>query len=554
MSESLKKRLNGRWESLKSERSSWVEHWMDLSQQIQPRGSRFLVTDRNKGWKVNSHIINSTPTWAARTLAAGMMSGITSPARPWFQLVTVDPALNELQSVKDWLERVEGELRLIFARSNLYNAFHTVYSHMAVPGTAVVHLDEDEARSIRAYVHPAGSYCLASAPTLEVDTVLRETSMTVRQMVRRFKEERVSQHVRESFKRGQYDEWIQVLHAVAPREDYEPGRLGPSGKRWASYWWEPGGSSEELLGEGGYEEQPFMAPRWSITGEDVYGVSPGMEILGDCKALQKLEERKGTLINKLAEPPMQGPASLRNQQATLRPGGMNYVDAVSPSQRLAPAHEINPIAVQVVGAEIREHEARIKTGLYADLWLMLAQADGRMTAREVVERQEEKLLQLGTVLERLQTELLDPVVARTFAVAMRQRRLPPPPREIQGQEVRVEYVSILAQAQKLLGTTAIERLASFTVQTAAAKPDILDTVDWDATVQQYGNALGVPPSVIRPEEDVTGIRAHRAQTQKAAMAAQQAETVAGTAKTLSETDTENQNALTSMLRGMNAPA
>lgn len=548
---SIKGELLKRWEALKAERQTWVDHWRELAEQVRPRGSRFLASDRNQGTKRNGSIINSRPILASRTLAAGMMSGITSPARPWFKLTTPDSRLAETDAVKAWLVAVEEELRTVMHRSNFYDILQVVYSDLTVPGTAAMHIDEDSESGIRCYAYPAGQYALALDEKGRVDTCFREVSLTVRQMARRFGVGRCSQSVQSLHREGRLDKWVECLHAVQPRDDVRGGALGAARMPWASYWLEAkSGDSEGLLLEGGYEEFPVCAPRWYVTGEDVYGTSPAMDALGDCKALQVLEKRKAWLVDKLANPPMNAPPQLRS--ASLLPGAINHVS--NPSARFEPAYLPAPAAVQVVGEEIRQHEKRIDQAFYADLWLMLSQYVGTMTAREVSERREEKLLQLGPVLQRVSVDLLDPAVGRVFSILQRQGRLPPPPREIQGQDLKLEYLNIMAQAQKLLGTTNMERLTSFTVQVAQSKPEVLDKLDLDQTVDEYAAALGVPPTTVRPDDAVQAIRAQRAKAQAKAAQLEQAQLAADATQKLAAApmDASNPNALTEMLRAVGA--
>jgi hypothetical protein len=546
-----------RYNALKNERSSWIEHWRELCDYIQPRRSRFLSTDtQSAGQKRNQHIINGVATWAARTLASGMMAGITSPARPWFRLTTPDPDLAEYGAVKEWLFVCEERLRLAFQRSNIYNALHQVYADLGTPGTAVLHIEEDSEDLIRGYVFPVGSYSLANSSRMRVDTIYRELSLSAAQLVEQFTLERCSDKVRRAYEGGMLDQRFDVLHIIEPNRDVKPGRAGPEGMPVRSCWVERGASEDTPpLREGGFEEFPAMCPRWTVTGEDVYGSSPAMEALGDIRALQVLERKKGQMVAKIVEPPMRAPTALRGQTASLLPGDTTFVDAISPAQMFAPAMEIPPMAVQVVGAEIREHEARIRTAFFADLWLSLTQGDsGQMTAREVVERHEEKMLQLGPVMERLQDELLDPMIDRVFGILLRHGDVPPPPQEMQGQEVRVEYLSILAQAQKLVGTSAVERLASFVGNLAAVRPDVLDKVNFDELVDQYSGMLGVPPQVVRTDEEVAQTRQAKAQAAQAQMQQQQATTAVQGAKVLSETDTGGDNALTRMLSNLGGTA
>lgn len=545
-----RKEVLERYNALKLERQSWWDHWRELAEQIRPRGSRFLSSEVNKGWKKNDKIINSTPCTAERTLAAGMMSGITSPSRPWFRLTTPDPQLAEQGAVKQWLSKVEDTLRLVMARSNIYNSLHSVYSDLGTHGTACLWVDEDDKSVVRTYTFPVGMFCLDTSATAQIDTVYRELSMTVRQVVDRFGYDACSPQTKTLFDCDNYNVRLQVLHMVEPNTEHQEGKLGPAGKKYRSRWYELSASDNCCLRDEGYDELPAMAPRWNVTGEDVYGDSPGMAALGDCKALQQLEKRKFQAVDKIINPPMRGPSSLQNTRSSLLPGDVTYVDSLSTGSTFAPAMEVPPVAVQIVGQEIRETEARVNRTFFADLWLMLANSDSTMTAREVIERREEKLLQLGTVLERLQEELLDPMISRIFSVCLKRRLLPPPPPVLQGADLRVEYISIMAQAQKLLGTTAVERLLGFVGQIATLKPDVIDKVDMDQTIDEYSTMLGVPPVIIRPDDDVAQVRAARAQEAAQAQQAQQAQAAAQTAQTLAQTPTDGQTALNSMLQGL----
>ena len=188
--------------------------------------------------------------------------------------------------------------------------------------------------------------------------------------------------------------------------------------------------------------------------------------------------------------------------------------------------------------------------LYNDLFMMLIQSDRRqITATEVAEKHDEKLSQLGPALTRLQEELLDKMIDRAFAVASRAGLIPPAPEEIQGMPLRIEYVSVLAQAQKMSGITAIEQLSGFVGNMAGVNPQILDKFDMDEAVDQYAEMIGVPPNLVVPDEAVAQIRQRRAQAQAAQEQQAQMQGMAQGAKTLSETDVSGENNALSMLLG-----
>lgn len=546
--ETAKQRYTKRLAALRNERSSWETHWRDLADYFLPRKGRWLFNNVNRGDKRNQMLIDSEPRLAARTLSSGMMAGLTSPARPWFRLVTPDPEMMEFGPVKDWLYSVERRMRDVFAKSNLYNALPTVYGEMGVFGVCPMAGLEDAQSVIRFYPFTVGSYYLAQNERLQVDTFYREVNMTVRQLVRMFGLQAVSPTTRSMFENGNTEQWIKVIHVVEPNEGRDITRFDNRHMPFVSAWFEQGdGHGDGLLRQSGFNEFPIMAPRWDPTGEDIYSGSPGMDALGDAKALQVQQKRKAQAVDKHVDPPMQAPTALKNKRASLLPGDITYVDAASGMQGFVPAYQIKP-EIQALLLDMQEMRDRINRVFYADLFLMLAMSDRRqMTATEVAERHEEKLLMLGPVLERLNDELLDPLIDRTFAVMLRAGLLPPPPPELEGVDLKVEYISILAQAQRMVGLGAVDRLYGFAGGVAQVDPSVLDKLDHDQAVDEYAEMLGVPPGIVRSDDAVAALRAQRAQAQRAQMAAENAPGLAKTAKDLAETPVGGDSMLSRVL-------
>lgn len=551
-----KQRYQKRVGAMEQERSSFVTHWQEIGRFVSPRGARFLVTDVNQGKKRFTEVIDNTAFLALRTLSSGMMGGITSPARPWFRLTTPDPDMADYGPVKVWLHTVESRMREIFSRSNLYNALPVMYGSLGAYGTAAMAALEDEKDIVRFYPFPIGSYCLAQDERHQVNTFCRKFRLSVWQTVNQFGIDNVSEGVKNNFKMGNFDVWVDITHVIEPNHNRVIGKEDSKNKAYRSVYFE-NSRDKEFLRESGFDDFPIMAPRWETDAEDIYGTScPGMIALGDVKGLQLEQRRKVQAIDKIVTPPMVGPSSLKNQPSNLMPGGITYIDSPVGNQKFEPAYQVNPYLNHLV-EDIREVQTRIKRAFYEDLFLLLAQ-DFRsgVTAREVEERHEEKMLMLGPVLERLNGDLLDPIIDRTFYLMLRAFLIPEPPEELQGQDLKVEYISIMAAAQKMIGTSAVERLASFTGSIMAANPQITDKVDWDQMVDEYSIMLGTPPSLVIPDERVTQIRAKRAQQEnmaRMAAAAKPALDGAKAAEVLSNTQVNEDNALTRAL-GMAAGA
>ena len=73
---------------------------------------------------------------------------------------------------------------------------------------------------------------------------------------------------------------------------------------------------------------------------------------------------------------------------------------------------------------------------------------------ELLQRNEERLLQLGPPLERVHGEFLSRMVTRTFNQAVNAGIIPPAPEIIQRRNLEVRFISSLAMAQRSVATTA----------------------------------------------------------------------------------------------------
>ncbi|MEM7839919.1 phage tail protein [Morganella morganii] len=551
MSDSLKQQLNKQLSQLKADRLSFEPHWRELSDFTRPRSTRFTASEVNLGDRRNSKIIDPAAVTAARTLSSGMMSGITSPARPWFRLATPDRDLMDYGPVKLWLETVEQRMNEVFNRSNLYQSLPLMYGDLGTFATGAMAVVADPQRVIRTVPFPTGSFYIANGADLSVDTSFREFSMTVRQVVNEFGIEAVSDTVKSQWNSSQYGQWVNVVHAVYPNLDRQTGKLEAKHKAYKSVYYEANSTDDKLLRESGYDEFPIMAPRWEVNGEDVYGSScPGMVALGSVKALQLLQRRKAQMIDKITNPPLQAPASIKSQRISTIPGGINYLPMADVNNQIKPLFQIPANGTNGLLEDIQDTRQIIDHAYFVDLFRMMQTVNTRsMPVEAVAEMREEKLLMLGPVLQRLDSELLDKLINRTFSVMADNNLLPVPPDEMQGMQLKVEYISVMAQAQKAIGVSSIERFIGFTSGIGQFKPDALDKINVDETIDAYAASIGVPPSVVATNEQVAQIRENRAQQQAMAQQMQMAQAAVGGAQALGNTPMDDNSALAALAGG-----
>ncbi|MDO4642518.1 MAG: portal protein [Cardiobacteriaceae bacterium] len=546
MQEDIRKQVFKRHAALQDERSLFLTQWRDVSKHVMPTTGHFLSFERHRNKQRFNKIYDSTATNAVRTLAAGMMSGMTSPARPWFKLATTDADLNRYQKVKEWLNDASALLHTIFHRSNTYRALHTIYEELALYGTAACITTFDYQSAIHNTALTAGEFCIATNWRGDVDTLYREFDKTVGETVREFGKDAVSQSVRSQYENGAYDQPVTIIHAIEPRALRNVDSPLARDMPWRSVYFEKGASEGMVLREGGFKRFPALCPRWSVSGGDIYGASPAMEAMGDIRQLQHQQLAKAKAIDYQVNPPLQVPTMFKAQEYNMMPGGIVYADASAPIQ---PIWNVG-LDLRYLLDDIQDVRARIQKSFYADLFLMITQQDGRMTATEVAERHEEKMLMIGPVLERLQNELLTPLIDIAFDAALVGGILPPPPEELSGMELDVELVSILAQAQKAVQTNSIDRFTAAVGGMAQLNPQVLDKINTDKLVNIYGEALGIDPSIIVPDSDAEAVRQQRAEQQAQQEQMAQAAQMADATQKLGNTPVGQGSALDGVLEGL----
>jgi hypothetical protein len=531
--------------ALKQERQSWEPRWRDVIDNLLPARGRFVPTDANNGRRKDQLIVDNTGVLALNVMASSMASHITSPARPWFFLKPSDRRLEDRHDVRVWLDEVQLVMADILIRSNFYHVVPLLYTDIGALGTSAIYAEGDTRDVVRFSHFPVGSFYVANDARGRVGVCYREMRFTVGQLVEKFGLDKVSGKVREQFQAGKLDVWHDVVWALEPREHRNPQALGTARMAYRSVWYETVNHNQQLLRDSGYEELPVMAPRWQVTGEDAYGVGPGMDVLGDVKELQALNKARSKAVALKNNPPLQGPGALSGRPVQLLPGGLNFLDGPG-TDGWREVYKAD-LGLSEILENIQDVRQRVRRGLYEDLFLMFAQSDRReITAAEIRAREQEKVLVLGRVLESLNQELLDPVIDRVFGLAWRAQKLPKPPSGIEGMDIRVEYTSVMAQALRGAGMASLNGLLELAGAMANVDQSVLDVVDAEASLREASLMLGAPAKALRSAEDVAAIREQRAQAAQAQMQAEQAAVAAKAAKDLSAADTSGKNALTDL--------
>lgn len=552
----LRSHLEQRLVSLRNWRQSWwTQNWSDIAEFILPRRSIWLTqsaggmptpNSMTRGRQINQSIVDPTATFALRVCAGGLMSGLASPSRPWFK---ISPSIKTIPldaAARLWMDTTEDRVYKVLASSNFYNSFAQECEDLIGFGTAPTIIYEDEEDMIRLYNPVIGEYYLSSSASLRVNGLYRQFVMTIEQIVDFFGVENCPPEVQKLWEQkgtALQQERI-IAHSIEP--NYGIGNTD-AGKvkgnfSWREVYWVYGGASASPLSMRGFADQPFTGARWATQSNDAYGRSPGMDVLPDVIQLQVETARKAEAIEKQVRPPLIASMNLKNQPSSQLPGHVTFVDSVSAGSGMRPIYEVQP-EIREMMEDIAQIQARIKTGFFNDLFLLLEQMpNAKMTAYEVAQRMQEKLQVLGPVIEGLLTESLKPKLKRIYGILQRRGMIDPLPDSLKNVPLDIEFVSILALAQKASATGGLERMVALAGNMVQIFPNIKDVLNSDNLYRAMNDMLGNPQIILNAPEQVAAARQAEAQQaqqaqQMAAMqhAAKTADIGANAAQTMSQT-------------------
>ena len=510
---------------LVNERSDFESEWRLISDYLVPgRGCYQLFSKPQKRTLTSKKVINTTGEDALYVLTSGIHGALTSPSRPWFRLEWADDKLQSIEPLVAWLQSGQEVLQKALQVSNFYSVIDSFYVEYGAFGTAAMYTGEDSWETGIPFRHElltVGEYAMATNAANLVDKFFRTIFMTPRKLVQRFGK-RVSPEVRKMVEENRPSSdknHIVVLEAVLPIEYqdkpftqifYEVGSVGTANQQQAK--------DRKPLAIAGFYEMPYHVARWSTIGSDVYGVGPGERALPDIRRLQEMEKAFLMAAHKSINPPLNVPAWMKGKVNTL-PGGMNYYR--NPNETV---NELYRVQFDFAGASaaIERVEERIKRNFFNDIFLLPGRGPDKspLKATEVTAREQEKMLRLGPVVERLQHEFLQPLLQRCFNILLRNGFMEPPPEQFKDmlQEAGIEVVLIspMATAQRTAALQGLDHFMAWVANAAQFDQEVLDNIDIDAAAREVADVNGVSLGILRPQQAVDNIRKQR----QAAMAAE----------------------------------
>ena len=509
--EYIKKRCS----ALESDRATWEDHWQDILDYVMPRKADISFV-RAKGTKRTEVLYDSTAITANNLLAASLQGTLTSPSLPWFHLKLRDKELNEHRDVQLWLEDSARRMYDTFNESNFNTEVHELYLDLCSVGTGSMFVEEGnngfETEGIHFNTLHIAEYFIQENINGQVDTLYRKYKLTARQAIEEFGEDNLGEKIIEASK-NKPDKMFNFIHAVEPTKDYERA-LGKANTKLPFHSCHVCVEDKMVVRTGGYNEFPYLVPRWAKATGEIFGRSPSYNALPDIKTLNKAVEIGLKAWAKAIDPPLLVQDDGVIGRVRMTPAGITVVrndGAIKPLQ----------IGSNWQITDMKETQLRtaIRQAYYSDQ--LQLQEGPQMTATEVQVRYELMQRLLGPTLGRFQSEFLNPLIERTFGIMLRAGALMPEPDIIKGQQIDVEYVGPLARSQRMEESVAIERLYGLAMNVVQVDPTIMDNINHDEAIRLRATLLGVPKTILRGRDEVEELREQRAEQQQAMAQAQE---------------------------------
>tara|TARA_R110000822_G_scaffold79406_4_gene189882 strand:+ start:2104 stop:3759 length:1656 start_codon:yes stop_codon:yes gene_type:complete len=521
----VKKRLA----AMSGERGTWEDHWQEILDYVMPRKADITFV-RSKGEKRTEVLYDSTAITANTLLAASLQGTLTSPSLPWFHMKMRNREANDDRDVQIWLEDSAQRMYDAFNDSNFNTEVHEMYLDLTSIGTGAIFVEEDSAGFSNGGLHfkalHISEYYITENNKGRVDTLYRKYKLSAMQAIQEFGEENLGTKILQAA-RDKPDKQFVFIHAVEPTKDYERATGQKSKTKLPFHSCHVCEEDKMVVRRGGYNEFPYLVPRWSKATGEIFGRSPSYNALPDIRTLNKAVEIGLKAWAKAIDPPLLVIDDGVIGRVRTTPAGITVVRG---------ENSIKPLQIganwQITDLKEGQLRVAIRQAFYSD---QLQLQDGpQMTATEVQVRYEMMQRLLGPTLGRFQSEFLNPLIERVFGIMLRDGALGEAPEILTNQQMDIEYVGPLARSQRMEEGVAIERLYQMAFNIAQVDPSIMDNIDHDAAVRLRATLLGVPKSIMRDPDEIEEQREAQAmaqaQQQQMAQAQQATEAVGAEAE------------------------
>lgn len=473
----------------------------ELADYFSPRSVQFIARNVRKPIVKNRKIIDSTPLVALRNFSSGMMSGATSPVNRWFKTSISNIDLANDYYLKNWCSKQEELTRQILYSSNFYQCLPEIYKQLGIFGFSAVTLEPDYDTVVNFKVLPIGSYYYAKNSRGRVDTFCRVYMDTAKNIVEKYGDN-CPEDIIEASKENPL-KLYEIMHFVEENKYQKKKHLSSRFSKYVSVVILS--TKNEFLSIKGFDKFPYVVFESAYSTDIDYPQdSPGINALADVKQLMTMVKEYAKAVKKIVCPTYKGPASLKNKKLADVPGA--YIEEDESGRGITPVYEVNPRVLELK-QEKDELKTAIKEHFYNDLFAMiLSTAERGRTATEVNELKEEKMVLLSPLLEQIHSALRQ-ILSWIYDEEVRVGILEPLKESYKNYRFEIEFVSTLAQAQKVSNISSMERFTTFVSNIANSIDPILKSkLNGEKIIEDYATFANISPTQIVPSDELEKIR------------------------------------------------
>lgn len=507
----LRKHVDRRLAQLETIREPYLEFCRAVADEIMPSRLPYLQGQpammQERAGAQNQHIVDSVGPQSAETVAAGVVSGAMPANSPWYEL-DVRTLYEPDDEVRQVLQEATRRMRTTHNQSNANEVLANFALELMVFGTAAALFVDDDEDVFRLEQYTIGEYFIAEDSRGRPDTLYRRFTMTVGQIADEWGVDGLGARSRAAYDREDYDQEVEVVHAIEPDRDGRNPYGEVATQPWRSVYFEASADCREVLAVRGYARFPALVTRWRKQPGTPYGLGRGMDALPHLVRLRKMIYRYGQALAFKAQPPLQLPAGLQAHEVRNVPGGLTAVAGSEPVRAL---YEVN-LDLRELYEQIELARQAVRDAMGASLVASLRAISHQMTATEVDERRAQDMMEFLPALYRLREELLEPIVELEWDAMMARGLLPPMP-EGMPDVIDIEITSPLARRQRQQEVDAILRTYTAAGQIAQFRPDILENLAPDEAIRRIAEIEGAPVEVLLPVRDMLEQRRARAEAE-----------------------------------------
>ena len=473
----------------------------ELADYFLPRSAQFIARNTRKPYVKSKKIIDSTPLIALRNFSSGMMSGATSPTNRWFKTVFTNADLANDYYLKNWCSNQEELTRKILYSSNFYQCLPEIYKQLGVFGFCAVGIEPDYDNVVNFKVLPLGSYYYARNSRGKIDTFCRVYMETAKNIVEKYRD-LCPLEIIETAKENPLKQY-ELIHFVEKNKYYKVKHLSSKYAKYISAVILS--SKNEFLSLKGFSKFPYVVFESSNPSDTDYpNDCPGVNALADVKQLMMMVKEYAKAVKKIVCPTYKGPASLKNKKLADVPGA--YIEEDENGRGISPVYEVNPRVLELK-QEKDELKQTIKEHFYNDLFAMILNtAERGRTATEVNELKEEKMVLLSPLLEQIHCALRE-ILTWIYDEQIRVGIIEPLKKQYQNCRFQIEFISSLAQAQKVSNISSMERFTTFVSNIAnAIDPVLKSKLNGEKIIEDYATFANISPTQIVPSDEIEKIR------------------------------------------------